>query len=105
MRLKPVKAALFLTLGVVFSLASPVLAGEHEAGKAKSRACVSCHGAQGIGTLPIFPNLAGQQGEYLMIQLRAFRDGSRKNENMNVVAKSLSDEDIADLAAYYASLK
>ena len=53
----------------------------------------------------MFPHLAGQKAEYLVVALEAYRDGSRPNENMNVVAKMLSDEDIADLAAYYGGIE
>ena len=53
----------------------------------------------------MFPHLAGQKEEYLVVALEAYRDGSRRSENMNVVAKALSDADIADLAAYYAGIE
>jgi len=82
----------------------PVLAGDPAAGKAKSRPCITCHGKDGIGTSPIFPNLAGQKSMYLMQQLRAFRDGRRPSEVMGVIVRTLSDKDIEDLAAYYESL-
>ena len=79
--------------------------GDIAAGKKKSSACVVCHDREGMGTMPNFPNLGGQKALYLAEQLRAYRKGARKNENMDIVVKSLSDQDIDDLAAYYESLK
>ena len=79
--------------------------GDIDAGKRKAAACMACHDKAGMGTMPNFPNLGGQQALYLAEQLRAFREGTRKNENMGVVVESLSDQDIEDLAAYYESLK
>lgn len=80
-------------------------AGDAAAGKAKSLSCTACHGAEGISTMDIWPNLAGQKEGYLTKQLKAFRDGSRSEPTMDPMAKPLSDEDIADLAAYFSSLK
>jgi cytochrome c553 len=67
--------------------------------------CAACHGADGRGTTPLFPNLHGQKAEYLAQQLRAFRDGKRQDPTMAPMAVPLSDQDIADLAAFYASLE
>jgi cytochrome c553 len=80
-------------------------AGDAAAGKAKSAVCAGCHGANGISAAPIYPNLAGQKEAYLVAQLKAFRDGTRANAIMAPMAKPLSDADIDNLAAYYASLK
>ncbi|MCV2886217.1 cytochrome c [Aestuariibacter sp. AA17] len=79
-------------------------AGDVEKGKAKSATCAACHGANGISMIPDYPNLAGQKEKYLISQLKAFRSGDRKNPVMAPMAAGLSDEDIANLAAYYASL-
>ncbi|MGS2721423.1 c-type cytochrome [Paraglaciecola aestuariivivens] len=79
-------------------------AADVEAGKAKSVACGACHGSNGISMIPMYPNLAGQKEQYLVLQLKAFRDGSRKNMIMAPMAAGLSDEDIANLSAYYAQL-
>jgi cytochrome c553 len=79
-------------------------AGDVTAGKAKSIACLACHGIDGIGTNPQRPNLAGQKQHYLIQQLRAFRDRERVELSMNTMAKMLSDADIENLAAYYSSL-
>ena len=75
------------------------------AGKAKAQACAVCHGAQGISVTPDAPNLAGQPEIYLATQLQNYRSGKRPHEVMAVMAKPLSDADIRNLAAYYASLK
>jgi cytochrome c553 len=60
---------------------------------------------QGISIAPIYPNLAGQKQEYLVAQLQAFRDGSRKNPIMQPMAKGLTDADIANIAVYVSTLK
>lgn len=67
--------------------------------------CAACHGQNGISVLPTYPNLAGQKIEYLVAQLKAFRDGTRVNPIMNPMAKGLSDIDIANLALYISTLK
>ncbi len=72
--------------------------------KIKTFGCIACHGRDGISKLPEAPNLAGQVQTYLTSALRAYRAGGRKNEMMNTVAEKLTDSDIADLAAYYASI-
>ena len=90
---------------VISLLALPVMAGgDIDKGKAKSAACAACHGADGIGIADIYPNLAGQKEAYILSQLKAFRDGQRKNAMMSPMVKGLSDDDLANLAAYYASL-
>jgi len=85
-----------------FALASH--AGDAEAGKAKSVTCAACHGGDGISPTPIWPNLAGQKEQYLLAQLKAFKDGTRVNAQMAPMVANLSDDDMANLAAYYASL-
>lgn len=85
-------------------VAASVQAGDMAAGKAKAAMCAACHGAEGISTAPDYPNLAGQKEQYLSNQLLAFRAGTRSNALMSPMAQPLSDEDIADLAAYYSSL-
>ncbi|MBK1669050.1 hypothetical protein CKO28_13510 [Rhodovibrio sodomensis] len=85
----------------------PALAGSVEQGleKTKELGCRTCHGKDGQGIMPIYPNLAGQKAAYLEQQLKAFRSGRRPAAQMSIVAKDLSNQDISDLAAYYASLK
>ncbi len=79
-------------------------AGDAAAGKAKATACAACHGAEGISAMDIWPNLAGQKAGYLVKQLKAFKDGTRKDPMMSPMAAPLSDEDIDNLAAYFSSL-
>lgn len=88
---------------VLMVSAGPVLA-DGAAGRAKAAVCVTCHGADGISRLPNAPHLAGQPEIYLAEQLKAYRAETRKDPMMMVIAKPLSDQDIADLAAWYASI-
>ena len=94
-----------LSILALAALASSVQAGDVAAGKAKAATCAGCHGANGIGIMDTYPNLAGQKAGYLVKQLKAFKDGSRKDPIMGSMAKPLSDTDIANIAAYYSSLK
>ena len=81
-------------------------ADDPAAGKAKaSRVCAACHGLNVIASLPEAPNLAGQSPFYLQAQLKAFRSGDRKQEQMSIIAQDLSDKDIENLAAWYSSIK
>lgn len=85
-----------------------VQAGDAAAGKAKAAICASCHGANGISIIPMYPNLAGQKEAYLVSAIKAYRDGDRTGGQTAVMAPmvaALSDEDIANLAAYYSGLK
>jgi cytochrome c553 len=84
--------------------AAPAISGDAAAGKVKAATCAACHGANGISGNNLWPNLAGQKQGYLAAQLTAFRDGARNNPVMSPMAAGLSDADIADLSAYYASL-
>ncbi|MBT8125606.1 MAG: cytochrome c [Gammaproteobacteria bacterium] len=79
-------------------------AGDAEAGKAKSVTCAACHGGEGISPTDIWPNLAGQKEQYLLAQLKAFKDGTRVNAQMAPMVANLSEEDMANLAAYYSSM-
>lgn len=78
-------------------------AGDAEAGKQKSEPCVACHGVGGVSANPAWPKLAGQGEKYLVDQLKLFKEKVRVNTLMNPQAENLSDQDIEDLAAYYAS--
>ena len=80
-------------------------AGEIEAGRNKAQACAVCHGQLGLSVTPDAPHLAGQPAIYLAAQLKAYRSGKRAHEVMGVMAKPLSDDDIALLAAWYAAIK
>ena len=75
------------------------------AGQKLAGMCATCHGLQGLSTLPNAPHLAGQPAIYVVEQLKNYRNGSRKNEVMAVIAKPLTDVQIDDLAAWYASIQ
>lgn len=92
---------------LVVALLACVAAGaaDPQAGRVKAAACAVCHGQAGISTLPNAPHLAGQPALYVEEQLRNYRSGLRRHEQMNVVAKPLSDADIGALAAWYASIR
>lgn len=80
-------------------------AADPAAGKARADAvCAACHGANGISVSDAIPNLAGQKVAYLESQLKALKDGSRKNPVMGAIAAQLSGDDIANVAAHFASL-
>ena len=85
-------------------LSGAATAADVDAGKAKAAVCAACHGANGISIIPDYPNLAGQKVKYLESSIKAYRDGERKNPIMSPMATGLSDADVANLAAYFASL-
>ncbi len=95
--------ALLLTAFLGFSASA--FAADPAQGRKLAAQCKTCHGLDGIAKMPIAPNLAGESQIYLQKQLKAFRSGKRENEMMSVVAKNLTDQQIADLAAWYESIK
>lgn len=84
--------------------ATSALGADADAGKAKTATCAACHGAAGVATIPDYPNLACQNEKYLAISIKAYKDGSRDNAIMKPMVAQLSDEDVANIAAYYAGL-
>jgi cytochrome c553 len=93
--------------GVALALAGAVpaaLAADTSVGRQKAQACAVCHGLLGLSVALDAPNLAGQPQLYIEVQLRAYRSGKRQHEVMTLMAKPLSDDDIRELAAWYASL-
>jgi len=95
-------AAAFLSSGLI---SHDALAQDVAAGRKKAIACQTCHGMDGIAKLPDAPHLAAQPAAYLERELRAYRSGARRNEVMSIAAKALSDDDIRDLAAYFAAIQ
>ena len=100
----------FLALGAAFFAIAPAHAqaptADVAAGKAKAEViCAACHGANGISVSATIPNLAGQKVGYMVSQLQAFKSGARKNALMNAIAAEISPADIANAAAFYASLQ
>jgi cytochrome c553 len=106
---RPAAAVRAAAAGVVVMLAGagPAAAQASDAtlGRIKAQACITCHGALGLSQAPDAPNLAGQPAIYTAAQLRAYRSGARKHEVMGVIARPLSDEDITQLAAWFASIR
>lgn len=97
----------FVTLALLALLAdtAALASGDAQAGKAKAQSCAVCHGVAGISSQPATPHLAGQPAIYINEQLLAYRSGKRQNAIMSVIAKPLTDRDIQDLAAWYASIE
>jgi cytochrome c553 len=85
--------------------ASSSMAADIAAGSTRATQCAACHGSNGHAVAPQTPSLAGQDEDYLVKQLQDFRSGARQDETMSVIAKSLSDTEIANLSAYFNSLK
>ena len=101
------KKLLALSLALAFASTSGILHAESaiSAGKEKAAACVSCHGDNGNSMVSTFPKLAQQHSSYLIKQLQAFKNGTRKNPMMSAIAMGLTDEDMVNIAAYYATQK
>jgi cytochrome c553 len=94
--------------GVLFCLvlaSGAATAGDRAAGRKKAIQCQACHGLDGLSKIPEGPNLAGQDEQYLIKAIRDYKTGARKNEMMSLVVPNLSDQDIEDLAAYYAGIE
>ena len=83
---------------------SPAHAADGTAGKEKAELCVGCHGENGISQMENIPSLAGQQDQFIQWQLVYFRSGARKNEQMQPIVEGITNEDIRNLGAYFASL-
>ncbi|HAS6357430.1 TPA: c-type cytochrome [Vibrio vulnificus] len=102
------KVAIGLALGLGLMSGSVLAAGDVATGQAKAAVCAACHGANGMATIPGYPNLKGQNEQYLVSAIKAYKNKER-NGGLAVVmqaqAAMLNDADIANLAAYYASLK
>ena len=92
-----------LIVALAFSGAVVGEAADQEAGRKKSAPCAGCHGADGNATIPGTPSLAGQPAFFTHWQLIKYRDGRRKDEQMSPFAQNLTDEDMGDLAAFYAA--
>lgn len=89
---------------IALCVISPARAADPAAGRDLAEPCFACHGENGASVAEDIPNLAGQKAKYLVNQLRAFRDESRKNPLMNAIAAQLEDSEIDDLAAFFNSL-
>lgn len=99
MNQNPLVISALCTVAALFTMSAQ--AADPAAGKAQYEAtCIACHGTNGISVAPVYPNVGGQKEQYLAEQLKAFRDGSRRNDIMQPQAQGLSDTQIANLAAY-----
>jgi cytochrome c553 len=103
---RPLRAAIWLA-AAVFAIASmpAQAAGDPAAGRRKALQCQTCHGLDGLSRLTDAPHLAGQPEPYLIKSLNDYRQGSRKHDMMTIVVQQLSDQDVADLAAYYGGIE
>ena len=100
-------AMLLAAAGTLVLSAPAFAAGDVEQGKVKAYTCTGCHGIPGYKNVyPTYkvPKIGGQNYEYLVIALKAYRDGLRDHKTMDLQSEALSDEDIEDIAAYFASL-
>ena len=97
------KNKIFIALLLLSGFSLAHAEGNIAAGKEKSETCAGCHGEDGNSETPIFPKFAGQHAAYIAKQLHDFKSQKRPNPTMNAIAEMLSDEDIEDLSAYYAS--
>ena len=103
LRRPSLRAILCVTVMSV-AMATTSFAADLEAGKKKAELCVGCHGENGISQMENIPSLAGQPDQFIQWQLVFFRSGSRKNEQMQPIVEQLSNDDIRNLGAYFASL-
>ena len=96
-----------VTTLAALALASPLTqaAGDPAAGKVKAAACAACHGENGVSPQPIYPHIGGQYANYLLHSLKAYKSGERQNAIMQGMVAALSEQDMEDLAAYFASLE
>jgi cytochrome c553 len=100
------KMLLTAMLGMILAMSTSAMAvGNAAAGKTNSVTCAACHGADGNSPTDAFPKLAGQGAAYLVKQLIEFKSGVRNNAIMASMVANLSEQDMADLAAFYASKK
>src|SRR5204862_6768829 len=94
----------FAAAAAVIAFALPAEGADIEAGRATvARVCAACHGAEGVSVADNIPNLGGQRARYLEEQLRLLKSGTRRNGIMNPIAAQLSQEEIANIAAYFSS--
>lgn len=107
MRNLMLSALMLLTSSLVISPATAMAGGDIESGKVKAYTCVGCHGIPGYKNVyPTYkvPKIGGQNYEYLVVSLKSYRAGERNHKTMSLQAQALSDKDIEDISAYFASL-
>jgi cytochrome c553 len=109
-RRSTVGAACVLAIGLSSAaIAAEPVKGDIEAGRQKNSMCIGCHGIPGYkASFPevyAVPMISGQKEQYIIVALRAYANGERTHPTMDAISSSLSEQDMADLAAYYANLK
>ena len=93
-----------ISIAIIIFVTTPCLAaGNSASGKDVSQQCVSCHGENGNSPTPNFPRLAGQHEDYLYFALQSYKNGKRKNPIMAGIVGGLSDDDMRNVSAYFAS--
>ncbi len=97
------KTSVLIVAGFAAIAAFAAHAGDAEAGRAKSTTCVACHGTDGNSVNPAWPNIAGQHANYIVAQLKAYKDGTRVDPLMAGMVAGLSEQDMKDLGAFYAA--
>lgn len=97
--------ALVVTVAAAIAATNAYAAGDAAAGEKKAASCAACHGPGGNSMNPQWPKLAGQHAAYMVMQLKAFKSGERKNALMSPMAAPLSEQDMEDVSAYFASQK
>ncbi len=103
--MQPIPALLATAALALAATAGAHAAGDPSAGKEKSQTCASCHGEKGNSSNSMYPKLAGQHRDYLYHALTQYKSGARDNAVMAGMVSNLSQQDMRDLAAYYASVK
>jgi len=98
------KKILIITICVIAAAQGLGFAADIDAARAKATVCAACHGPKGVSMNPVWPSLAGQKDQYLARQLKAFRDGNRKDPLMGPQAAGLTDADMVNLSAYFSGL-
>ena len=99
------KISALILLAALAASGSAFASGDASVGKKKSTPCAVCHGAEGVSPSPEFPNLAGQYPDYLLSAMQHYKNGKRKNPIMKAQVEKLSNKDMMDLAAFFASQK
>lgn len=102
-----IRALVFLSFLPSLALANTQF-GDAELGKVKSPSCIFCHGTDGTASNPTYPNIKGQNAQYLFQSMKGYQDGNRQGalaEMMKAQLSRLNDEDLKDIAAYFSSQK
>jgi len=94
-----------IVTGLLAVALAAATAQAQEAPPPQAAPCIACHGEDGHGTAPLFPDLAAQHAEYLTLQMELFRSGERPSHIMNTLARSMTDRDIEIAIQYYANLR